>query len=415
MLIKRLAVVLFPVALVLAVLSACAQSAPTPTQAPAPEPTKTLNIGIVTPLTGPAAHLGTNVQNAALLAIEDQNNQGGVTIAGQKYVLNPLVRDSKLDLVVSKSVAEELVFDKGVKVIVGPHLGDAIGVQAVTEPNKIILFSLTILTTAMSGPNKPYSFFYSGPVPQMYNSTAAYIHKFHPNAKTVVTMVPDLPQAAVFLDACHMVCERYGFNWLGVEKIPMGTRDFTPYISRVLPKNPDILDMGATGGAMGGLCAQLIKELREVGDYKGILWLPTAPPPGAIDDIVPEKYRNLMVLNDIDWESPVVSDAYRDTCRRYVQKYNGIPIDIVMQVYNVIKPFFEFINRQDSMDTTVWMEGFAQYHWQGYFGHEAFWVGKPLYGIDRMALRPNWASEYINGKMETKWEPPLSLDLYISK
>ena len=78
-----------------------------------------------------------------------------------------------------------------------------------------------------------------------------------------------------------------------------------------------------------------------------------------------------------------MSDAYRDLCRRYVQKFNSTPIDLVGQLYNVTKPFFEFLNGQDTMDTTAWMEGFAKYHWQGYFGHEAWWVGKPLYGIDR--------------------------------
>ena len=38
---------------------------------------KTLDVGIATPLTGPAAHLGTNIKNAALMAIDDQNAQGG--------------------------------------------------------------------------------------------------------------------------------------------------------------------------------------------------------------------------------------------------------------------------------------------------------------------------------------------------
>ena len=89
---------------------------------PAPAPPKTLDIGILTPLTGPGAYVGTNIQNAILLAIDDQNKQGGVTIAGQKYMLNPIIRDSKLDVVVGKNVAEELVFDKEVKVIAGPFV-----------------------------------------------------------------------------------------------------------------------------------------------------------------------------------------------------------------------------------------------------------------------------------------------------
>ena len=48
-------------------------------------PASTMNIGITTPLTGPMGPFGTQMKNAALLAIEDQNSKGGVTIGGQKY------------------------------------------------------------------------------------------------------------------------------------------------------------------------------------------------------------------------------------------------------------------------------------------------------------------------------------------
>jgi len=74
-----------------------------------PATPKTFDIGIATPLTGPAAHIGTNMKNAIMMAIEDQNAQGGVKIAGEKYVLNPIILDTKKDAAVGKSVAEQLV------------------------------------------------------------------------------------------------------------------------------------------------------------------------------------------------------------------------------------------------------------------------------------------------------------------
>jgi len=259
----------------------------------------------------------------------------------------------------------------------------------------------------MSGPAKPYTFFMNGG-PQTFNTGPAYIHKYYPAAKTVVTMTPDIASAPLSINDSKTACEFYGLNWLTAEKYPVTTKDFMPYIARVLPRNPDIIDTGGTGGGMGALAALLIKQLREAG-YEGIIWMPAPPPPGAVEEVVPEAYRSLVITNDVNWESPIVSEAYRSLCRRYVQKYNSTPIDIFGQLYNVVKPLFEYLNGQDSMDTTAWMEGFAKYHWQGLFGHESWWMGKPKYGIDRMALRPNWVSEYINGKLETRWEPPLPL------
>lgn len=410
----RKSIVLVVTAAILAavLVGGCAApaSAPASTSAPATAPAKTLDIGIATPLTGTSADIGEHMKNAVLMAIEDQNQQGGVTIAGQKYELNPIIRDTKMDIIVAKSVAEELVFDKGVKVVAGPFLADGVGVQSVTEPNKVINFSLVPFIPTMSGPNKPYSFFFNGSTPMLFNTGAAYIQHFYPNAKTVVSIMPDLPNLPASVDTVKTVCKLYGLNWLGYEKFPATTQDFMPYVSRILPKNPDIIDLSTTGADVGALSAVLVKQLRESG-YKGILWMPAAPPPGVMEQTVPRNYLYQIVSNDLDWESPIVSDAYRNLCRRYVEEFKGTPLDIVGQLYNVVKPFFEFLNTQDTMDTTAWMEGLAKYHWQGLFGHESWWIGKPLYGIDRMAMRPNWASEYIDGKLQTRWEPPLPLGL----
>ena len=124
------------------VVAGCTKPAPSSVPTPTPAPSKTLDIGVAAPLTGPTAFLGTQTQDGILLAIDDQNEQGGVTIGGQNYTLNAIIRDTKFDLIVAKNVAEELVFDKGVKVIAGPFVFDVIGVQAVTEPNKVIMFGI---------------------------------------------------------------------------------------------------------------------------------------------------------------------------------------------------------------------------------------------------------------------------------
>jgi len=379
-----------------------------------PASPKMLDIGIATPLTGPAAHLGTNIKNAALIAIDDQNAQGGVKIAGEQYLLNPIVLDTKKDAAVGKAVAEQLVYEKKVKIVIGPFIDDAIGAQPILESNKILSFIVTPSTKDMTGPNKPYSFFFSGPIPQMFNTVTAYIQKFYPNAKTVVSMQPDLPDSPMFLNSAQMMCKLYGLNWIGAEKFPFGTTDFAPMITRALAKNPDMIDTNSTGGTMGGLCAQLIKQLRQAG-YKGVIYVPALPPPRAVEEVVPENYRVQIVTNDIDWEAPIVSDAYRDLSRRYLKKFNVPPLDIVGQLYNVTKPFYEFLNTQNTMDTTKWMEGFEKYRWKGLYGKEASWIGKPMFGINRMAFRASWASEYIKGKLETRWEAPIPMDLFVEK
>ena len=165
---------------------------------------------------------------------------------------------------------------------------------------------------------------------------------------------------------------------------------------------------------MGGMCCLLIKQLRESG-FDGLVWSPTVPPPGVMEEVVPEKYRTRIVTNDIMVDSPIVSEACRDMYHRYVDKFGEPPIDIAWEFYNGVKPFFEFLDGQDTMDTTAWMQSFEEYRWQGLFGHEGYWVGKPIFGINRLLLRNFWASEWIDGKLETKWEAPIPYELFVEQ
>jgi ABC-type branched-subunit amino acid transport system substrate-binding protein len=392
----------------------CAKPAPSTGPAPAPAAPQTLDIGIVTPLTGAIALLGDSMRNGILLAIDDQNAQGGVTIAGEKYMLNPIIRDDKMDVVVGKNIAEELVFSNKVKVIAGPFGADAISVQTVTEPNKVIGFFLVPSVPQMCNPNKPFTFYGGGyPLNSLVNG-AAYIQKFYPEAKTVVSSPLGIPDMQQWVDYSNVICKRYGFNWLGYEQIPVTATDFMPYIPRMLAKNPDIIDTNQAGGALGNLAALLVKELRQAG-FTGVIWLPTPPTKGLIEAL-PAEYQRDIVSNDIDPEDPIVSQAVRDLYQKHIKKFGTKPeTDIVYKFYNGMKAMFEVINGQDTMDTTVWMKGIEKYHWPGVWGFDQFWVGKPIFGIDRLLLTHFWVSVYKDGKLTTVWEAPIPWDLFVEQ
>jgi branched-chain amino acid transport system substrate-binding protein len=414
---RKLVILTLAAVIVAAVLAGgCAKPAPSsaPTPAPAQVPSKILDIGIATPLTGPAAHQGVMMQNGVLLAIEDQNKQGGVTIAGQKYTLNAIIRDTKFDLIVAKSVAEELIFEKGVKVIAGPFIADAIGVQAVTEPNKVIMFGAVIFMPSLTGPNKPYSFFCAWPIEQMYISTFSYMQKFYPEVKTFISLAPEAADVPLFTVAAESMSPKYGLEWLGIEKFPYDAKDLMPVISRALTKNPDAIDTCTTGSGGPALCALLIKQAREAG-FKGPILIPLNTEREVVEEVVPQKYLTGVVINRTEADSPVSSEAFRSYCARYQNKYDMVGGLMDALLYNPVKGFFEFLNSQDSMDTTVWMEGFAKYHWQGLFGFESYWVGKPLRGIDRQVFGPSWVGEWTDGNLVIKWTAPLPYDIFVEK
>ena len=411
---KRVSINLVIIILVLATaMVGCTKPAPAITPASNAQPPKTLDIGIATPLTGDLAFVGITLKDGTLLAIDDQNKQGGVTIDGQKYMLNPIIRDTKQDVVLGKSIAEELIYDKGVKVIIGPFISDAMGAQTVTEPNKVIDFVAAPIVDAMTGPQKPYTFFWSPTLGQLYVNTAAYIPKFYPEAKTVVSITCDIPTVPSLLNAIKVVFPQYGLQWLGVEKFAVGTKDLTPTIARALAKNPDIVDLCAAG-AMAGVGSLCIRQLREAG-FNGPIMVPYSPARSEVEEVVPKEYLHNIVICYCDVNSPIISEAYRDLYNRYEQEYHQEPDMPASHMYNAVKPFFEFLNGQNSMDTTAWMEGFAKYHWQGIYGFENYWVGKKVYGIDRCLFQCAWVSDYKDGKLVTEFTAPLPIDMYVEK
>lgn len=389
------------------VLSGCARLAPTP----APVPSKTLDFGVATPITGQVAWLGGQTKTAIMLATEDQNKLGGVTIAGQKYILNPIIRDTKNDIVLAKSATEELVFDKKVKFVDGLTIADAVGAQTVTEPNKVIMFGMLPVIPQMTGPDKPYTFFKATPAYDMYQGACAYIQKFYPQARTVMSMVADLPDSPVFTGAAQTMCPKYGLNWLGFEKVPADTRDFMPIISRVLLKNSDVIDTASLGGAMGGMTGLLIKQLRQAG-FNGLIMIPASPPPGVIEQAVPQQYLNKIITRDIDPNAAIVNKAYRDVFSRAKETLGGETSYAVAVFYDPLRAFFKFLDGQDTMDTTAWIQGLEKYKWTNVYGDEATWIGKPIWKINRMVLGPTYVSEYTNGKMETKWAAPRPMEFY---
>jgi branched-chain amino acid transport system substrate-binding protein len=373
---------------------------------------KMLDIGITTPLTGPIANLGTNFKNGALMAIEDANARGGVTIAGVKYKLNPIIRDDKFDPATGKAVAEELVFDKKVKVIIGPSMIEGPSMLQITEPNKVIMFAMSPVPY-MCGPQRPYNFFVGGMMEQMYSTVIEYTKKYYPNLKKVLTLYADLSDAPPWTGAGKMMFTKNGFTYLGVELYPRDTTDYGPIVQKVMSHKPEIVDFSGSGGAMGAMCGLITKQLRQ-GGFKGIIIMPTSPPPGIMETI-PKEYLTNIVTNDINVDSPVVTKEYRDLYKRYVKNYGSKPIDMTAQAYNGVNAFFKFLDGQKTMDTTEWVKGFEKYKWTGIMGDKARWIGSAQFGINRGLVTNVWVSEWKNGKLETNFTAKIDYAMFEKK
>lgn len=96
-----------------------------------------VRIGFAAPLTGPQAHIGTDIRDGTQLAIDDVNAAGGVDIGGKKLKLELLVEDDEANPTKATTVAQKLVDAKIVAVVGHFNSGASIPASKIYSDNGI--------------------------------------------------------------------------------------------------------------------------------------------------------------------------------------------------------------------------------------------------------------------------------------
>ena len=99
---------------------------------------KSLKIGVLLGLGNP---LGRDTQKLVEAVSEAVNKKGGLTIGGEKYLVQLILYDNKDSAETARAGAERLVFQDGVKFILGDTTADAW--LPVTEANKVVAIVTT--------------------------------------------------------------------------------------------------------------------------------------------------------------------------------------------------------------------------------------------------------------------------------
>ena len=123
-------------------------------------PEKTLTIGYIAAMTGFAAIGETPLENGARVAADWINDNGGITVKGEKYRINIVTEDHKCNTEGAIAAASKLVNDQKIKFIAGavmPFTNAAI--NSVTEPAKVLhAQTYNVCTPDEYGPRTPYTF-----------------------------------------------------------------------------------------------------------------------------------------------------------------------------------------------------------------------------------------------------------------
>jgi branched-chain amino acid transport system substrate-binding protein len=239
-------------------------------------PEKTLTIGYIAAMTGFAAIGEVPLENGARVAQDWINDNGGITVKGEKYRINIVTEDHKCNSEGAIAAASKLVNDQKIKFIAGGVMPFTnIAINSVTGPAKVLhTQTYNVCTPDEYGPRTPYTFVTDNGTVETTKMTLAYMSKAHPNVKTIAVSHPDDGAIPFIQPMVTQAAKENGMTVVGdVIGIAMDMIDFTPVAKKLMARNADAICMcNGWASIFGGV----LKVARQSGYTKPIWQTPAA-------------------------------------------------------------------------------------------------------------------------------------------
>jgi branched-chain amino acid transport system substrate-binding protein len=368
--------------------------------------TKTLKIGAIYSLTGLGSEIETICRKGSELAKDWINEKGGITIKGEKYLIDLIVEDQKGVVDGAVAAATKLVERDQVKFVIGQIVPDVvIAAASVTEPAKV-LRSLAWGggIPAVMNPNTPYTFrpVLSGAevIPVNYD----YLLDTYPNVKTVALTNPDEPGGQFFMMRSKQEAEKRGLKVVAAEfHDAQEQQDFYPVLTKLLAAKPDALDVGTGFPIPGSL---KLKQARELG-FKGPVFSPSPVELYTVLDIAGKDFAYDYFNGSMDIKSPDLPPMIKEIQKRWEAKFKSRFMFESFQGWDALWCLVQAIEEAQSLDPTavktVWekMKSIKTSYGTGHMG------GLKTYGVNHLVVRPCPISAFVKGEVKLiKWYTP---------
>jgi branched-chain amino acid transport system substrate-binding protein len=201
---------------------------------PEPAPEKTLQIGALMSLSGWFVVNDLGGWQAIQMSAEMINDQGGLTVNGQKYNIEMIVEDCKSTMDGVTAAANRLIFDKGVQFIIGPSAFFTSAATPVTEPAKVIVVpTWNCNTPGELDASTNYVFAVDGNVPAVIAATK-FLRQAYPDAKNIALIVPDDGTGPFVEPIVRELLATEGINIVGDTIVyPNEMEDFSPIVAKI--------------------------------------------------------------------------------------------------------------------------------------------------------------------------------------
>ena len=279
---------------------------------------QTIKLGMVNSLTGPHASFDLPASEGVLMAVDEINKRGGVTVKGKKYTLTVDSEDAQSKPEFAVSGAQRLLRDDDIKVIFG-IMTSGPGMAAATAIGKsdvLYIGAFTLLDTLLGKPGGELMI-------RTLNNDATVAKSFVPTSvtelgvKKVGIMLPNEDVSRSIVAVYKPLLEANGVQVPIVEYFQPDTQDFAPVLRKFQNQGLD----GMLTGTNDALVEAILRQATELGGlprkfmYRGGSGAPAIKYSKAVDGFTWQ-----ILTRDIDNTSDPKVKAWVERYKAFTKK-----------------------------------------------------------------------------------------------
>jgi branched-chain amino acid transport system substrate-binding protein len=226
-----------------------------------------LKVGIIAPLSGPAASFGLPLLQAGEIWKDRVKAEGGLKVGDQTYQVELKAYDSKGSLTGAMDAINNLVFKDKVKYVLMSSSAGSDAMQPLVTANKIINFHLNYGAKCTDKDNI-YSYRAMCMPIERYPAIYAWLAQAHPEVKTTVMLLPN-SVGGISAKEGSSRAEKLPTSRIKIldQQLIDEMSDYRAVLGPILQKKPDYIDLGSISVTNSAL---IVKQARELG-YKGMI------------------------------------------------------------------------------------------------------------------------------------------------
>lgn len=250
-----------------------------------------IKIGLLAPLTGPAAADGLSVHNSVKLAVERINADGGLLGKTVELVTYDDRADGKEAVALARKLIEQ---DKVIAVVGGSYSTPSRAVAPIFQEEKLPFVAAYAVHPDIT---KAGNFcFRNGFLGMVEGKSAAHVAVKLLGAKKIALLVSDNDFGRTLSEGFKYYMEKYAkgkASIVSLQTYPMPEKDFKAYLSKIKQESPDLIFSSGYYFQTG----PVVKQAREMGITAYILGEEGADSPKFLEIAGPASEGFLIVTN----------------------------------------------------------------------------------------------------------------------